>query len=142
MKVMVLVKATRDSEAGMMPTAELLEAMGRFNEELAEAGIMLAGEGLKPTSQAKRVVFDGASRTVIDGPFDATSELVAGYWLWQVRDMEEAVAWVKKCPNPMPGPSEIEIRPVYELEDFGDAVTPEGRASHERAREKMESSQG
>ena len=118
MRVMVMVKATADSEAGAMPTAELLEAMGRYNEALVEAGIMLAGEGLKPSSEGKRVAFDGAGRSVADGPFAATGELVAGFWLWQVRDMDEAVAWVKRCPNPMPGPSEIEIRPLYEMADF------------------------
>lgn len=138
MRVMVLVKATKDSEAGLMPSTELLEAMGRFNEELANAGIMESGEGLKPTSRAKRVAFDGPNRTVIDGPFAATSELVAGFWIWKVKDMDEAVTWVKRCPNPMPGPSEIEIRPVYEMADFGDAVTPEVSAIHERARAKSE----
>jgi hypothetical protein len=136
MRVMVMVKATEDSEAGAMPTPELLEAMGRFNEELAAAGVMLAGDGLKPSSQGKRVAFDGASRTVIDGPFAETRELVAGYWIWEVRDMAEAVAWVKRCPNPMFGPSEIEIRPFYEMADFGDAVTPEAAEIHARAREK------
>ncbi|GGF82805.1 hypothetical protein GCM10007301_48670 [Azorhizobium oxalatiphilum] len=118
MRVMVLVKATTDSETGNMPTAELLEAMGKFNQQLAEAGILVTGEGLKPTSQGKRIAFDDASRTVRDGPFAATSELVAGFWLWQVKDMEEAIAWAKRCPNPMPGPSELEIRPLYEMEDF------------------------
>lgn len=118
MRVMVLVKATEDSEAGTLPSAELMEAMGRFNEELTRAGIMQAGEGLKPSSQGKRVAFDGAGRTVIDGPFAATRELVAGFWLWEVKDMAEAVEWVKRCPNPMPGPSEIEIRPLYEMADF------------------------
>ncbi|UEM25204.1 YciI family protein (plasmid) [Skermanella mucosa] len=118
MRVMVLVKATEDSEAGILPSAELMEAMGRFNEELTKAGIMRAGEGLKPSSQGKRVAFDGAGRTVIDGPFAATRELVAGFWLWEVKDMAEAVEWVKRCPNPMPGPSEIEIRPLYEMADF------------------------
>lgn len=118
MRVMVLVKATKDSEAGIMPSVELLTAMGRFNEELMKAGIMLAGDGLKPSSQGKRVAFDGADRRVIDGPFAATQELVAGYWIWQVKDMAEAVEWLKRCPNPMPGPSEIEIRPLYEMEDF------------------------
>jgi len=116
---MVLVKATKDSEAGAMPSEELLEAMGKYNEELINAGIMLAAEGLKPSSKGKRIAFDGPSRTVIDGPFAATSELVAGFWLWQVKDMAEAVEWAKRCPNPMPGPSELEIRPVFELEDFG-----------------------
>ena len=125
MRVMVLVKATKESEAGVMPSTELLAAMGKFNEELVKAGIMLAGEGLKPSSQGKRVAFDGPSRTVIDGPFAETRELVAGFWLWQVKDMAEAVEWVKRCPNPMPGPSEIEIRPVFEAADFGEALTPE-----------------
>ena len=118
MKVMVLVKATDASEAGVMPTAELFEAMGKFNDELVKAGIMLAGEGLKPTSAAKRVHFDGASRTVTDGPFAETREIVAGYWLWEVKDMDEAVAWVKRCPNPMFGLSDIDIRPIYEEADF------------------------
>ena len=137
MRVMVLVKATADSEAGLMPTAEMFAAMGRFNEELVEAGIMQAGEGLKPSAEGKRVAFDGASRTVIDGPFPATSELVAGFWLWQVKDMAEAVAWVKRCPNPMPGPSEIEIRPLYEVADFGDALTPELAEQEDRLRDKL-----
>ena len=136
MRVMVLVKATKDSEAGAMPSTELLAAMGKFNEELVKAGVMLAGDGLKPSSQAKRVAFDGARRTVIDGPFAETKELVAGYWLWEVRDMAEAVEWVRRCPNPMPGPSEIEIRPVYEMADFGDALTPEVAELHERVRDK------
>jgi hypothetical protein len=134
MRVMVLVKATTDSEAGLMPSTELLAAMGKYNEELAAAGVMLAGEGLKPSSQGKRVVFDGADRSVIDGPFAATGELVAGFWLWQVKDMAEAVEWVKRCPNPMPGPSEIEIRPVYEPADFGEALTPELAEQEERLR--------
>ena len=132
MRVMVLVKATKDSEGGVMPSTELLETMGKYNEELVKAGIMLAGEGLKPSSQGKRVAFDGVSRTVIDGPFAETGELVAGFSLWQVKDMEEAVAWVKRCPNPMPGPSEIEIRPVFEAEDFGEAFTPELREQEAR----------
>ena len=136
MRVMVLVKATKDSEAGAMPSTERLAAMGKFNEELVGAGILLAGEGLHPSSGGKRVAFDGPSRTVIDGPFAATSELVAGFWLWQVKDMDEAVAWAKRCPNPMPGPSEIEIRPVYEMADFGEALTPEVAELHERTREK------
>jgi hypothetical protein len=119
MRVMVLVKATTDSEAGVMPPPpELMAAMGAFNEELIKAGVMLAGDGLKPSSQGKRVRFDGPGRTVIDGPFAETKELVAGYWMWQVSSMEEAVEWVRRCPNPMPGPSEIEIRPVYEASDF------------------------
>jgi hypothetical protein len=136
MRVMVLVKATKDSEAGVMPSTELLAAMGQYNEELVNAGIMLAGEGLKPSSQGKRVAFDGPSRTVIDGPFAETRELVAGFWLWQVKDLAEAVEWVKRCPNPMPGPSEIEIRPVFEMADFGEAVTPEVAEQEDRTREK------
>ncbi|MFG1287578.1 YciI family protein [Xanthobacter versatilis] len=135
MRVMVIVKATADSEAGLMPSSELLEAMGRFNEELANAGIMLSGDGLKPSSHGKRIAFDGPGRMVMDGPFAETKELIAGFWLWEVKDMVEAVAWVKRCPNPMPGPSEIEIRPLYEMADFGDAMTPEAVAPHERARE-------
>ena len=121
MRVMVLVKATEDSERGFQPTTEalaMLVAMGRFNGELAEAGILRAADGLKPSSQGKRVAFDGPGRTVSDGPFAATRELVAGYWLWEVKDMDEAVAWVRRCPNPMPGPSEIEIRPLYEMADL------------------------
>lgn len=137
MRVMVIVKATADSEAGLMPSSELLEAMGKFNEELANAGIMLSGDGLKPSSNGKRVAFDGPGRIVMDGPFAETKELIAGYWLWEVKDMEEAVAWVKRCPNPMPGPSEIEIRPLYEMADFGEALTPEAVAPHARAREAI-----
>ena len=137
MRVMVMVKATADSEAGVMPSTELLAAMGKFNEELVNAGIMLAGEGLKPSAQGKRVAFDGAGRTMIEGPFSETRELVAGFWLWQVKDMAEAVEWVKRCPNPMPGPSEIEIRPVFEAADFGDAFTPELAEQEERLRETV-----
>jgi hypothetical protein len=122
MRVMVLVKATKDSEAGRMPPSELLEAMGKFNEELASAGILQGGDGLTPSSQGKRVAFDGPSRTVIDGPFPTTAELVAGFWIWQVTDMNEALVWAKRCPNPMPGPSELEIRPLFEEADFA-AVT-------------------
>src|SRR3954465_10006594 len=118
MRFMILIKATKDSEAGKMPSSELLEAMGKFNEELVNAGIMQAGEGLHPTAKAKRVLFEGKNRTVKDGPFPNTSELVSGFWIWQVKDMDEAVAWVKRCPNPMLGPSEIEIRPLYEMADF------------------------
>ncbi|MES2444268.1 MAG: YciI family protein [Pseudomonadota bacterium] len=125
MRVMVMVKATDESEAGVMPSTELLGAMGKFNEELVDAGIMLAGEGLHPSSRGKRVAFEGTGRTVIDGPFAETRELVAGFWLWEVKDMDEAVEWVKRCPNPMSGPSEIEIRRVFEAADFGDALTPE-----------------
>ena len=137
MRVMVLIKATGDSEAGAMPSTELLEAMGRFNEELADAGVLVAGEGLQPSAKGKRVAFDGPERTVIDGPFPATGELVAGFWLWEVRDMAEAVDWVKRCPNPMPGPSEIEIRPVFEAPDFGDAMTPEVAEQEDRLRDKL-----
>ena len=137
MRVMVMVKATADSEAGAMPRAEMLEAMGRYNEELIEAGVLLAGEGLKPSSQGVRIRFDGASRTVAEGPFDATGELVAGFWLWQVRDMDEAVEWAKRCPNSMPGPSDLEIRPVFEAADFGDALSPEAAQAEERMREKL-----
>ena len=137
MRVMVLVKATADSEAGVMPSTELLEAMGRFNEELVDAGILVAGEGLQPSANGKRVAFDGPRRTVVDGPFAATRELVAGFWLWQVSDMAEALEWVKRCPNPMPGPSEIEIRPVVEAPDFGAAMTPEIAEQEDRIRDKL-----
>ncbi|WP_193334961.1 YciI family protein [Devosia beringensis] len=142
MRVMVLVKATEDSEAGVMPPSELLEAMGRYNEELVDAGILLAGDGLKPSSQAKRVAFDGPSRRVIDGPFAETKELVAGYWVWEVRDMDHAVEWVKRCPNPMLGPSEIEIRPFFEMADFAAIMTPEAEAIHNRVAEKEKQRQG
>ena len=132
MKVMVMVKATTDSEAGAMPSTELLEAMGKFNEELVNAGVMLTGEGLHPSSRGVRIAFDGPQRRVIDGPFAETRELVAGFWLWQVRSLDEAVEWAKRCPNPMPGPSELEIRPLYELEDFQDVLTPEAAETHAR----------
>ena len=118
MRVLVFVKATKDSENEMPPSKQLLEDMGRYNQQLMEAGIMKSGDGLKPTKYAARVAFDGASRTVIDGPFAETKELVAGYWLWEVKDLQEAIDWVKRCPNPMPGPSEIEIRPLFEMEDY------------------------
>ncbi len=137
MRVIVFVKATADSEAGVMPPSEMLEAMGRYNEELVNAGIMLAGEGLKPTSQAKRVHFDGTKRTVTDGPFAETREIVAGYWLWEVKDMDEAVEWVKRCPNPMFGPSDIDIRPLFEMADFESIMTPEAEAVHGRVAEKL-----
>ena len=132
MKVLVMVKATKDSEAGVMPTEQLLADMGRYNEELVKAGIMMGGEGLHPSAKGKRVQFDGTKRTVVDGPFAETKELVAGFWIWKVKSMEEAIAWVKKCPNPMPGPSEIEIRPVFEMEDFGEEFTPELREQEKR----------
>ncbi len=138
MRVMVMVKATNESEAGIMPSTELLEAMGKYNEELVDAGIMKAGEGLHPSAKGKRVAFDGPNRTVIDGPFAETKELVAGFWLWEVKDMDEAVEWVKRCPNPMPGPSEIEIRPIFEAEDFGAEFTPELREQEDRLRAQVE----
>jgi len=133
MRFMVMVKATKDSEAGKMPSREGLEAMGKYNEELAKAGILLAGEGLQPSSKGARVRFSGAKRTVIDGPFTETKELVAGFWLWKVNSKEEAIEWVKRCPNPMPTDSEIEIRQVFEAEDFGEALTPEIQVRAERA---------
>jgi hypothetical protein len=133
MRVMVIVKATKGSEAGEMPSEKLLAEMGSFNEELVKAGIMLAGDGLHPSSKGKRVRFSGGKKTVVDGPFAETKELVAGYWIWQVKSMAEAVEWVRRCPDPMPGEeSEIEIRPVFEAEDFGEAFTPELRAQEER----------
>ncbi len=132
MRVMVMIKATKESEAGKMPGTELLTAMGNFNEELVKAGVMLAGEGLHPTVKGKRVRFSGSQRSVLDGPFAETKELVAGFWLWQVKSMEEAVEWVKRCPNPMESDSEIEIRPLFELDDFGAELTPELRAQEER----------
>lgn len=137
MRVMVIVKATKDSEAGVLPTKELFEAMGKYNEELVKAGIMLAGDGLKPSSNGKRVRFSGSKRTVIDGPFAETKELVAGYWIWQVRSMEEAVEWLKRCPNPMPGDSEVEIRPFFEAADFGENFTPEAQDRVERLRTEV-----
>jgi len=141
MRVMVIVKADADSEAGVMPSEELLTAMGAYNEELVKAGIMLAGDGLHPSSKGKRVHFSGQQRRVIDGPFAETKELIAGYWLWQVKSMDEAVEWVKRCPNPMAGESEIEIRPVFEAEDFGPELTPELREQSERQRRQLESNQ-
>jgi hypothetical protein len=136
-KVMVMVKATEDSEAGVMPTTELLTAMGQYNESLVKAGVILAGEGLKPSRYGKRVHFSGNSRSVTDGPFTETKELVAGFWLWQVRSIEEAVEWVKRCPNPMLTDSDIEIRPVFELEDFGESLTPEAKAQEEDLRRQI-----
>lgn len=137
MRVMVLVKATAESEAGTMPSTELLTAMGNYNEDLVKAGIMLSGDGLHPSSKGKRVAFDGPGRIVMDGPFTETKELIAGFWIWQVKDMEEAVAWVKRCPNPMTGPSEIEIRRIFEAEDFGEAMTPEVAAQEDRIRDTL-----
>jgi len=140
MRVMVFVKATADSEACLPPTEEMTEmfaAMGAFNEQLVEAGVMVDGDGLKPSSFGKRIAFDGDSRTVIDGPFAPPNELVAGYWIWNVADMDEAIAWAKRCPNPMPGPSELEIRPFYEMEDFGEGLTPEQAEKEERLRKRM-----
>jgi hypothetical protein len=137
MRCMVIVKATKDSEAGIMPSQKLLTDMGKFNEELVKAGVMLAGEGLQPSSKGKRVRFSGDKRTVMDGPFTESKELIAGFWLWQVRSMEEAVEWVKRCPNPHPGESEIEIRQVFEAEDFGPELTPELREQEERMRSQI-----
>src|SRR3954452_13616238 len=142
MKFMVMVKATQDSEAGKMPSQALLAAMGKFNEELVKAGIMLAGEGLHPSSKGARVRFSGSKRTVVDGPFAETKELVAGYWLWQVKSREEAIEWVKRCPNPMEGDSEIEIRQVFEAEDFGAEFTPELREQEERLRAQISEQAG
>ena len=141
MRVMVMVKATRESEAGEMPSTELLAAMGRYNEELVKAGIMVGGEGLHPSSRGKRVLFSGADRSVTDGPFAETKELVAGFWMWQVKSMDEAVEWVRRCPNPMMSDSEIEIRPVFEAEDFGAEFTPELRAQEDRLRAEIEARQ-
>ena len=138
MKVMVLVKATADSEKGLMPKPELMEAMGAFNEELTRAGVMLAGEGLKPSREGKRVQFSGPARRVVDGPFTETKELVAGFWLWQVRSLDEAVEWVKRCPNPMPTDSEIEIRPLFGPEDFAELLSPEQRAREAATRARIE----
>ena len=141
MRVMVIVKATRESEAENSPlemegATEMFEAMGKYNEELVKAGIMISGDGLKPSKFGKRIHFSGAKRSVTDGPFAETKELVAGYWVWQVRSMEEAVEWAKRCPNPMPGPSDLEIRPHYEMEDFAEVLTPEVTARFDRVREK------
>ena len=142
MRVMVIVKATHESEAGQLPSTELLEAMGRYNEELAKAGIMLAGEGLKPSSSGARVRFAGSERSVVDGPFAETKELIAGFWLWQVRSLEEAVEWARRCPNPMPGvESELELRPVFEASDFGEAFTPELQAQEASQRARIEAQQ-
>ena len=139
MRVMVIVKATKNSEAGVMPNEALLAAMGQYNEELVKAGIMLDGDGLRPSSTGKRIKFSGGKRTVVDGPFAETKELIAGYWVWQVRSMEEAVEWARRCPDPMPGEdAELELRPFFEADDFGQEFTPELRAQEERLREEIE----
>ena len=143
MRVMVIIKATKNSEAGVLPSEELLAEMGRFNEELVQAGIMVAGEGLHPSSEGKRVRFSGGEKSVVDGPFAETKELIAGFWIWQVASMEEALDWVRRCPDPMPGEeSEIEIRPVFEAEDFGEEFTPELREQEERLRAEIERQHG
>ncbi|MCC6648223.1 MAG: YciI family protein [Polyangiaceae bacterium] len=139
MRVMVIVKATKGSEENQPPTTQLIEEMGRFNEELVKAGVMLSGEGLQPSSRGKRVAFSGGKKAVIDGPFAETKELIAGFWLWQVKDMDEALEWVRRCPDPMPGEeATLELRPVMEAEDFGEALTPELRAHDERLRAEVE----
>jgi hypothetical protein len=137
MRVLVIVKASKDSENGVMPSEQLLTEMGRFNEQLVKAGVLLAGEGLHPSSKGARVRFSGASRSVIKGPFPETQALVAGYWLWQVGSMDEAIEWVRRCPNPQPEDCEIEIRPLFESEDFGEALTPELRAQEDRLRAEV-----
>jgi hypothetical protein len=139
MRVMVIVKASKDSEAGVMPDTELLAAMGAFNEQLVKAGVMLAGEGLHPSRKGVRVRYSGSSRTVIDGPFAETKELIAGFWLWQVRSMDEAIEWARRCPNPHREDCEIEIRPVFEADDFGEAFTPELREQEDRLRSEIDS---
>jgi hypothetical protein len=138
MRVMVMVKANEDTEAGAPPDTEMLNAMGKYNEELVKAGIMLDGEGLHPSSRGARIQFSGDQRTVVDGPFAESKELIAGYWVWQVRDMDEAIEWAKRCPNPTGAESVLEIRPVFELDDFGDNVTPEVRERDERLRSELE----
>jgi hypothetical protein len=142
MRVMVFVKATEDSETGVLASPEVFEAMGRFNEELVNSGVLLAADGLTPSSKGKRIAFDGASRTIIDGPFAEARELVAGFWIWQVKDMDEAVAWVNRCPNPMPGPSEIEIRPLFEMDDFAESLTPDFKERRGLLREKLSGTLG
>jgi hypothetical protein len=141
MRVMVIIKANEDSEAGVMPSEQLLTEMGAFNEELVKAGVMLDGDGLKPSSAGARVRFSGSQRTVIDGPFVETKELIAGYWIWQVESLDEAIEWVKRCPNPMNGESEVEIRPIFEAEDFGEEFTPELREQEERLRAQLSARQ-
>ena len=143
MRVMVIIKATKNSEAGVMPSEDLLAEMGKFNEELMKAGVMLAGDGLHPSSKGKRVRFAGGKKTVIDGPFAETKELIAGFWIWQVKSMDEALEWIRRCPDPMPGEeSEIELRPVFEMADFGPELTPELRAQEERIRAELEQRRG
>jgi hypothetical protein len=142
MRVMVLVKASPQSEAGEMPSTELMTAMGAFNEELVKAGVMQAGEGLHPSSRGKRVRFSGSQRSVIDGPFAQTPDLLAGFWLWNVKSMDDAVDWLRRCPNPMPGECELEIRPVFEADDFGEALTPELRAQEDRLRAAVDKAAG
>ncbi len=137
MRVMVIVKATADSEAGVMPSEQLLAAMGQFNEELVKAGVMQAGEGLQPSSKGARVRFSGSQRSVVDGPFAETKELIAGFWIWQVESLQACIDWVKRCPNPMPGDSEIEIRQIFAAEDFGEEFTPELREQEERLRARL-----
>lgn len=142
MRVMVMVKATKNSEAGVMPSAEMLTSMSKFNEELVKAGVMLAGDGLSPSSRGKRVRFSGGKRVVVDGPFAEAKELVAGFWIWQVRSMDEALEWARRCPDPMPGEeAELELRPLFELEDFGPAVTPEVRALNDHLRTELDRQQ-
>ena len=137
MRVMVLIKATAESEAGIMPSTELLEAMGKYNQDLVEAGVMLGGEGIKPSEHGKRVTLDGVENTVTDGPFPETNQLIAGFWIWQVADMDDAVAWVKRCPQPMPGMSELEIRPLFETEDFAPEMTEQQAEHEEELRERV-----
>ena len=141
MRVMVIVKGTAETEAGVLPSTELLEAMGKFNEELVNAGVMLAGEGLHPTAKGKKVRFSGTSRSVVDGPFSESKEIIAGFWLWQVKSMEEAVEWAKRCPNPTGAESELELRPVFEADDFGAELTPELREQEERLRARSAAQQ-
>jgi hypothetical protein len=142
MRVIVFVKATDDSENGVVAAPEAFEAMARFNEELVNAGVLLAADGLAPSSKGKRIAFDGTSRTVVDGPFAAIRELVAGFWIWEVKDLDEAVAWVKRCPNPMSGPSEIEIRPLFDMAEFAKSLTPEFNEIRGRVREKLSDALG
>lgn len=143
MRVMVIIKATKESESGVMPGEDLLTQMGNFNEDLVNAGVLLSGDGLKPSSQGKRVTFSNGEKSVIDGPFENTESLVSGFWIWKVKSLEEAVQWVRRCPDPMPGgKAEIEIRPLYEMEDFGDELTPELRAQEDRLRSELEQQSG